>query len=225
MRLILMGCEWTGKRTLAEKICTWWKEQTGNPTKFHDHFTPPIKVQDNPTTDAARENEQVRNLVPSLMEKFQRYQTEYHIAPFLHDDDMLAINLHYGDAVYAPLYLGYGRPGEFGDRRRNARWLDREMRELFPDTVLAMMKASPETVRRRMRVDPREGCPIIEKDVELVLSRFEEEYGYSLIVRRITLDTTNATAEESMKEFVRQMMPLLSEKDMLRILTHRAPSQ
>jgi hypothetical protein len=219
-----MGCEWTGKRTLASKIVPWWTEQTGGPAKFHDHFTPPFQVQDNPTTDQ-RENEQLATLLPTLQEKFQRYQIEYHLRPFVHNDDLLLINHYYGDAVYAPLYYGYGGPGVYGDRRFMARYWDNEMREVFPDTVLVMTKASLERVRQRMRQDPRPKCPITEEDVELVLSRFEEEFNSSLIRRRFALDTTDSTEDETFAEFVRGIGPLLSEKDALRILAHRALTQ
>ena len=222
MRLILIGCEWTDKKTLSKKIITWWTEQTGSPTKFHDHFTPPFDVQDNPTTDP-RENDQVAALIPSLQEKFQRYQIAYHIGlEFIHNDDMLAINLYYGDAVYAPLYYGYGGIGVYGDRRFMARYWDKSMLEIHPDTVLVMTKASPEVIRQRMRENPRPKCPITDQDVDLVLSRFDEEFNNSLNFRRFTLDTTEATEAETFEAFVRGIDPFVSEKDALRILRHRA---
>jgi hypothetical protein len=221
MVLILMGCEWTGKKTLSPIIAKWWTEQTGKTAKFHDHFTPPFQVQDNPTTDP-RENEQVASLIPSLQEKFQRYQVEYHIRPFVHDDDLLLVNHYYGDAVYAPLYYGYGKAGEYGDRVWLARHWDHVMMEVFPDTVLVLMKASPEVVRQRRAEMPRPACPITEQDVELILDRFDEEFNNSLILRRFTLDTSSASVDETMDEFVQTIEPLLSAKDALRVLRHRA---
>lgn len=224
MRLILIGCEWTGKKTLSQEIVQWWRGLTGTQAYFfHDHFTPPFEGQDNPTTDP-RENEQVAVLNPWLQERFQRFQIEYHIRPFVHDDDLLVINHYYGDAVYAPLYYGYGKPGEAGDRRTLARYWDHVMLEVFPDTVLVLMKASPSTVRQRMRLNPRPKCPIKDPDVERVLDLFEEQFNSSLIsiFRRFVLDTTSASVEETMGEFVRGIEPLLSEKDSLRILRHRA---
>ena len=47
MKLILTGCEYAGKRTLARNIALWWEEQTGEAapeaphTGFHDHFVVP----------------------------------------------------------------------------------------------------------------------------------------------------------------------------------------
>jgi hypothetical protein len=135
---------------------------------------------------------------------------------------MFSINLHYGDAVYAPLYYGYGGPGVYGDRRFMARYWDKSMLEIYPDTVLVMIKASPEVVRQRRRENPRPRCPITDQDVELVLSRFEEEFDNSLNFRRFTLDTTDATEAETFEAFVRGIDPFVSERDALRILRHRA---
>lgn len=222
MRLILMGCEYTGKRTLAEKIVEWWEGRTGSTVSFHDHFTPPFNVQDNPTTDVDTENEQIANMVPSLMEKFSRYQIEYHIRPFARNHDLLAINHYYADAVYAPVYLGYGRPHEYNDRKMLARHWDKEMLEVFPDVVLVMMKASPEVVRVRMSESPRPGYPVREDEVEKVLDLFQEQYEQSIIFRRFELDTSEASEEETFDAFVGNIEPLLAEQDGLRILRHQA---
>ena len=60
-----------------------------------------------------------------------------------------------------------------------------------------------------------------EKDIDYVLKRFEEEVWKSLILRRITLDTSAATVDETFKEFLRQMAPHFTEKDRLALLTHQ----
>ena len=41
MRLILIGCEYAGKTTLASKISKWRKETTSGGHTFHDYFTIP----------------------------------------------------------------------------------------------------------------------------------------------------------------------------------------
>lgn len=220
MQLILMGAEYTGKRALAQRIVEWWQEQTGSSVSFHDHFTPPFDVQDNPTTEVEAENEQLANMVPSLLEKFQRYQIEYHIRPF-HDSDLLTINHYYGDAVYAGLYLGYGGSGDYGDRRILARHWDKEMLAVFPAVVLVLMKASAAVVSQRMASDPRPGHPVAEDDLDTVLGRFQEEFDQSLIFRRFELDTSELSGEEVFESFVQQIEPLMDERDSLRILRHR----
>ena len=41
MRLIIVGCEYTGKTTLSEEIIKWTKNKLGGGRSFHDHFTIP----------------------------------------------------------------------------------------------------------------------------------------------------------------------------------------
>ena len=41
MRLILVGCEYAGKTTLAEEIVAWTGRTMGGGRVFHDHFTIP----------------------------------------------------------------------------------------------------------------------------------------------------------------------------------------
>ncbi len=57
------------------------------------------------------------------------------------------------------------------------------------------------------------------EQVDLVLDRFREEYDNSLIYRRFTIDTTDATPEESLQTFLKQLWPHLSQGDRLRMLS------
>ena len=129
------------------------------------------------------------------------------------------INWYYADAVYAPLYYGYGDTGTFADRRQLARAWDAEVMKLGPDTVIVLVEASADLIRERMHAQPRARGILQEKDVDLVLDRFREEYNNSLIYRRFTLDTTDATPEESLQAFLRQIWPHLSQGDRLRMLS------
>ena len=65
-------------------------------------------------------------------------------------NDLFLMDFHYGDAVYAPLYYGYGKPGMYADRRNMARSIDSEVNELYPDMVLVLVKASADAIRQRM---------------------------------------------------------------------------
>lgn len=76
--------------------------------------------------------------------------------------------------------------------------------------VLVLMKASPEVILKRMRSNPHEKSLLQEKDVEFILARFQEEFDNSLIDRRFTLDTTSATVEETLQEFIQQIEPYLT---------------
>ena len=91
------------------------------------------------------------------------------------------------EAVYAPLYYGYGgkdsqapfRSPE-GQRTQMARSMEQTILERAPATVLVLLKAEPPVIRQRMRDNPdtAEAEPtrgvVREEDVEYVLGRFEE---------------------------------------------------
>jgi hypothetical protein len=55
------------------------------------------------------------------------------------------------------------------------------------------------------------------EDVEHVLARFEEEFEASLIQKRIVLDTSSSTVEETLAEFVERYQPFFSNADLLRM--------
>ena len=232
MRLILAGIEYAGKHTLAVEISKWWAEQTGGAEPpylaFHDHFTIPHVVHfgeahvDHRNLSA----KQMLTLNPGLMEQYQRWQILGKLsAGYVAMADLFIIDWYYSDAVYAPLYYGYGGPGQYADRRRMARSMDAQVNELLPGMVLVLMKASPESIRRRVQEGespfPSRHVDTLfqEKDTEVVLGRFEEEYERSLIPRKFVLDTTDASIEESMAEFKRQMKTHITSEDRLRFLS------
>lgn len=220
MRLILIGCEYAGKTTLAGEITKWIRQTMGGGRGFHDHFTLP----DSELTQV--EQEQLAALVPSLKEKFQRYMLDYHFHPaFYSDADHLLAGFHIEEAVYAPLYYGYGGPGENAERTSLARTMEERIGELAPDTVLVLLKASAEVIAQRMKSNPHPGQVVQEKDIEFVLQRFEEQYQKSLLRRKFTLDTTSAAVEETLAEFEAAIEPLLTDSDRLRILAHQALKQ
>jgi hypothetical protein len=220
VRLILIGSEYAGKTTLGEEIGTWWKAQTGAlHAGFHDHFVVPHLVHVGEQTEA--EEAQIEELTPSLLEKFQRYNIEYHLGTgFIGDADHWLIDWFYADAVYAPLYYGYGGRGEYSDRQMVTRWWEADVIDAMPDMILVLVKASPEAIKQRICDNPHPKGVLKEKDVELVLQRYKEEFTDSHIRRKFELDTTNATVEETLQEFVRQIEPLLTDSDRLRIITH-----
>lgn len=222
MHLILIGCEYAGKTTLARGITEWLTATLGAaPLGWHDHWVVPDLVHPGP--DHAAEVEQLRTLRPSLLEKFQRYNVTYHLNPvFFHDNHHLLVDFYYAEAVYAPLYYGYGGPGEYADRWNMARHWDQELNQVAPDTVLVLLRARPEVIRRRMAAEPRPLRPLRAADVETVLERFERQFAETLIRRRFTLDTSETSPAETLAEFVRQVEPHLTLNDRLLLLSHRA---
>ena len=83
------------------------------------------------------------------------------------------------------------------------------------------LKATPETIRRRMKAGPHVRGVLQDADVEYVLQRFQEEYDRAVYFNRLELDTTDATPDETLAEWVRKMDPFWTEIDRLRLLTHR----
>ena len=219
MKLILVGCEYVGKTTLSEEIVKWISHTMGSSRTFHDHF--PIPWSKSNLTD--EEQEQILALSPRLKEMFQRYIIEYHLNPlFYSDPDHNLVGFHIEEAVYAPLYYGYGGKDQYGHRTRLARAIEKEIMTRSPDTVLVLLKASAEVIAERMRENPQPHGLVQEQDIEYVLERFEDEYQASLIRKKFVLDTTTATVEETLAEFVIQIKPHLSDADRMRILTHQA---
>ena len=159
----------------------------GSSRTFHDHFSLPCNEF------PVEEQEQLLALSPRLKEMFQRYMMNYHFhSAFYSDPDHNLVGFHLEEAVYAPLYYGYGGRGEYGDRAALARAFDEEVMQHAPDTVLVLLRARPEVIAQRMREQPHERPVVQEKDIEHVLQRFEEEYRDSLIRKKFALDTSDA---------------------------------
>jgi hypothetical protein len=229
LNLILVGCEFAGKTTLANEIIEWSKRTLGRYSHFHDHFTIPSTELEG---DA---KEEYRKTSPQIKEMFQRFMMHYHMSPNFYDNvDHNLMGFHIEEAVYAPLYYGYGgedsgspiRSAQ-GQRSEMARQMESVILERAPNVILVMLHASPEVIRQRMaapednRTTPRDSEPfgpptarvVQDGDVELVLDRFEEEFQNSLISNRFTLDTSTATIDETMAQFIEKAVPLLSTED------------
>ena len=229
MQLIVMGCEYAGKRTLGRKIYEWWCSATGEPisplptTGFHDHFVLPY-VANHEEDESHKEQSEadILKINPGLLEHYQRYQIQYHFQrSFVNSPDLWLNGWYYAEAVYAPFYYGYGRPGEYGDRRQMAKLWDMEVLELAPAMVLVLMKASPDVIQRRLRDHPRPKTIFEAKDAAYVSERFQDEYDKSLLDRRFTLDTTNVTVEQSLYEFIEKVGPYLTKRDQLRLISQQ----
>ena len=98
-----------------------------------------------------------------------------------------------------------------------ARRMEGKILERAPGVVLVLFKASPEVIAKRMKENPHTHQVVQEKDIEYVLQRFEEEFEASLIQKRIVLDTTNVTVEDTLAEFVEKYEPFHTDADLLRL--------
>lgn len=219
MRLILTGCEYAGTTTLVNNICDWLGRAMGTPASPHDHFKFP-DLSHAPLT--ADEQQQLLGLSPLLKEQYQRYHVDYHVGDQFYREAAhhIVVGLHFDEAVYAPLYYGYGGVGAPFDRRLLARQVESRLMEVAPDTVVVLVKASAEVIAQRMREAPHPHGLVREEDIESVLGRFEDEYNQSVLRLKFELDTSEATPEETLAEFQRQIAPYLSDGDRLRLLMH-----
>ena len=215
MKLTLVGCEYAGKTTLAEGISKWTDKTSGEGRGFHDHFA----IPNYELSPEAKKH--LLEAPAQLKEMFQRFMIAHHLSrDFFIGPDQNFIGFHIEEAVYAPLYYGYGgadsgagfRSGE-GQRTKMARAVEREIMRLAPDAALVLLRADAEVIRRRLREAPHEYQVIDEKDVEVVLARFDEEYEGSLLSNKFVLDTSNTTPAETLQQFMEQYEPYWTDAD------------
>jgi len=217
----MVGCEYVGTSSLIQEISGWVERAMGGKMGIHDHWKAPQLSHAEHTKE---ENEGFLALSPNLRESFQRYHMEYHLSPsFYHDADHTMVGFHIDEAVYAPLYYGYGAPNEYGDREQAARTTEASLLEIARDTVLILLKASPEVIRARMKADPHANALVTDGDVEKVLAAFEDQHTRSLLRKKIVIDNTDQTVSESLADFVTQIQPFLTHADRSRILTRNLP--
>ena len=245
MRLIIAGCEYSGSTTLSLAFGEWaGANMSGGkfgPNEYHDHwklphvsnFTPPSAAEvdavmacypDAREGDFTRtgltheEQAQILALSPKLKEMLQRYHLQYHLHPsFYKQDDHIMVGAHLDEGILGPIYFDYGGDGAYADRRASMRRYEEQILELAPDTILVSVTASADAIRARMRRSPHANSPMREGDVKRVLARYEEEFADSLLKRRIRVDTTDASVEESLAELTAKLVPLFDAKDRARL--------
>lgn len=224
MKLIITGCEHVGKTTLADGVSRWLADATGYSRSFHDHFTVPSPEI------SGEDRELFMQMSPAFKERFQRYQIDYHGGgAFLSDTDHLLVGYHIEEAVFAPLYYGYGGPGQYGDRSSFARHVEQKVVQEAPDTILVLLTARSEVIKERMARDPmprdqkgRRPGVLQEKDVEHVLGKFQEEFAASLMRKKFVIDNSDLSPEETLSEFIWKAQKHLSHKDRTRIIARQA---
>ena len=214
MRIVIVGCEYSGTTTLAFKIREWIHDEIGGCVNLvHDHFKFPYTVTHEPEYSPVpvdftiEEQEQILALSPRTKEAIMRHNVVYHATGLSGKTDKIVIGLHIEDAIYGELYFEYEPRRHFMDAIEN-RILD-----TGTDVVLCHVTATPEVIRNRMAENPHPNGILKDKDVELVLERFREEFERSRLRHKIELDTSDATVEETMMDFVRKVAPHFTDHD------------
>jgi shikimate kinase len=93
LKLILIGCEYTGKSTLAQKLVSWGKTHD---MQFHldDHFT----IPDSSLPDEDRKT--MLTLSPQFKERFQRFQDVYHVRILRKYRDAIEVGFYSENTIY-----------------------------------------------------------------------------------------------------------------------------
>ena len=189
MRVIAIGCEYTGVTTLLDGLMDWGHEHGIN-HHLDDHFTIPDRQH-----LAPEDKETMVNLSPALKERFQRMQLVYHIRLMHRFDHILLGGFHIEEAIYGPLYY---YPGGVASEIR-------EYEEEMPkDAILVHLTASPEVIQKRMETAPHE-YPLIKKgDIPMLLDRFQQEFDASLIPNKLQIDTSDLAPDALLRTFLSQ---------------------
>ena len=215
MNLIIVGCEYTGKTTLGNNIVKWTDNNIGKGRGFHDHFTIP-------NLELGEEAADYLSKGPiQLKEMYQRFMIAHHLSrKFFEGPDQCMIGYHIEEAVYAPLYYGYGGIDSGapmrslqGQRSTMAREVEKELLKVAKNPVLVLLTATPETIYHRMASDPHEREIINKRDVPKLLDCFNSEFENSLLPKKFILDTTDSTAEETFADFMESYKPYITKDD------------
>ncbi|MBM3932880.1 MAG: hypothetical protein FJ319_01000 [SAR202 cluster bacterium] len=224
MRLILAGCEYSGTTTLAYRLRDWIHTVIGgNVNRIHDHFKIPYTFvhmpEYTPTPDATPDEvKSFLSLSPRIMDTVMRHNCVYHSKAIKGMEDKIIIGMHIDELVYGPRYFNYGQAGTNGDRRAFGLGIERTVLAEAPDTILVHVHATPDVIAKRMRQNPHPNGLVKENDIQFVLGRFAEEVGHSVLRRKIALDTSTMSVEETLNEFVRKVEPLMADNDRRRML-------
>ena len=199
MRLIAVGCEYSGVTTLIDGLYAW-----GNERGVHHHLDDHFTIPDAYHLDA-EEQQGFIDMLPAIKERFQRFQIVYHVRLMHKFDHILLGGFHIEEMVYGPRYY---YPG-----------ISIAVREYEPDmpddAILVHLHARPEVIRRRMETAPHPRQLVPAEDVESILERFEEEVAQSWIHRKFAVDTSDLTAEGLIEEFLARSVPYLNTRDAL----------
>ena len=200
MRVIVVGCEYSGVTTLIESLMAWGEER-GIHHHLDDHFTIPDSQHLEPA-DAAM----MLNLTPLLKERFQRFQLVYHVRLLHRFEHILLGGFHIEEEIYGPLYYYPGVP-TIGVREYEV--------EMPPDTILVHLTARPEIIQERMQNTPHQHTLIQTADIPLLLDLFRAKFHESWIKEKLEIDTSDLTPEQLLQSFLAKSLPHLNTRDLL----------
>src|SRR5437867_649743 len=140
MRLVVIGTEYAGKTTLIDGLMAWG-DSVGIHFHLDDHFSIPDRYFLSEPDQRA-----MLAMPPVIKERFQRFQIYYHVHVLNDHADCLLGGFHIEEAIYGPRYYYPKNPWPPYARGIEA--------SLPADTILLLLKASPQVIRRRMESAP-----------------------------------------------------------------------
>ena len=220
MRLVLVGCEYVGTTTFAHAIDDWMDATMGvRFSLIHDHWKIP-HTSGHPDDTTPEEQAWLLAATPKFKEMHQRHSLYYHVqANTFNGPDGMVIGGAIEDAVYGPMFFGYGAQGEDHDREVVMHQWEGTMLRFTEDAVLVHVTADTDAIRQRLHDDPHENMVISEGDIDSVKTRFAELVDWSLLKHKITVDNSGSMTD-TMAEFVGKIEPLLTDADRSRIDAH-----
>jgi len=200
MRLIAIGCEYSGVSTLLDGLMAWG-DARGIHHHLDDHFTIPDKQFLSPEDARA-----MIDLTPTLKERFQRFQIVYHVRILHKYDHILLGGFHIEEEIYGPLYYYPGKS------TISVRTYEPEMPD---DTILVHLKAAPKVIAARMDSAPHDYPVVRKKDIATVLQQFQAQYHACWLQNKFEIDTSNLTPDGLLQEFLDRSVPFLNARDAL----------
>ncbi len=197
MRVIVVGCEYSGVSTLINGIYEWGKERDIH-HHLDDHFTIPDAFH---LTE--EEQQGMLDMLPAIKERFQRFQIVYHIHLLHKFEHILMGGFHIEEMIYGPRYYYPGKNIQIRGYEP----------EMPGDTILVHLHARPEVIRERMAKNPHPRSLVPTEDVPEVLDQFAAEFRQSWIGRKFAIDTSELTSNQLLEDFMKQSVPHLNASD------------
>ena len=200
MRIIAIGCEYSGVTTLLNGLNQWGVEHH---IHFHmdDHFTIPDAFH-----LSEDEQQAMLTMLPALKERFQRFQIVYHVRLINLYEQILLGGFHIEEEVYGPRYYYPGL--RVSDTRRYET-------EMPADTILVHLHARPEVIKKRMQKTPHPHTLIEPEHIPDLLAEFEQQYCQSWIQRKIDIDTSDLASDKLLDVFFARARGHLDPRDAL----------
>jgi broad-specificity NMP kinase len=221
MKIILVGIEYVGTTTIAKMLKDWKLKYTGSPFYdglMHDHMKIP-HTSGHPDDTTLKEQEQILNLSPKLMEMYHRYHMYYHLHHYFQRDD-LTVGFHIEESILARRYFGYGLDGEAFDRENIVfERIENRIKQITSDPIIIVhMAADVSVIENRMaslRNTPEHtNSPLLKDDIELVLKDYDHYVNKSDIGPTLQVDTSIDTPEQTLEKIVDLIKPFISHEDM-----------